>query len=121
MDRATAYLLYSIMIRIRLVEERIVAEYPQQQIQTPVHLCIGQEAVAAGISINLRPQDFIVSNHRSHGHCLARGLTWRPFSRSCTGGRAVSAEDAAARCIWETWDGALSGRLPSWLGAYRSA
>src|ERR1700712_3159083 len=61
------------MLRIRLVEEAIADEYPKQQIRCPVHLCIGQEAVAAGVSDVLDPQDWVVSGHRSHGHYLARG------------------------------------------------
>lgn len=39
----------------------------------PVHLCTGQEAVAAGVSAALRQDDFVVSTHRSHGHYLAKG------------------------------------------------
>jgi pyruvate dehydrogenase E1 component alpha subunit len=41
--------------------------------KTPVHLCIGQEAVAAGVCANLERDDFITSNHRGHGHYLAKG------------------------------------------------
>lgn len=38
-----------------------------------VHLCAGQEAVAVGVCSVLRPGDIIASNHRGHGHCLAKG------------------------------------------------
>jgi len=38
-----------------------------------VHLCAGQEAVAVGVCSVLRPADMIASNHRGHGHCLAKG------------------------------------------------
>jgi len=38
-----------------------------------VHLCAGQEAVAVGVCSVLRPTDVIASNHRGHGHCLAKG------------------------------------------------
>ena len=41
--------LYRGMLRIRLVEEGIAALYPEQQMRCPVHLCIGQEAVAEGV------------------------------------------------------------------------
>lgn len=68
------YEIYNMMIKIRLVEDAIVKEYPLQQIKTPVHLYIGQEAVAAGVTANLDKKDFIVSNHRCHGHCLAKGM-----------------------------------------------
>jgi pyruvate dehydrogenase E1 component alpha subunit len=65
-------LLYS-MLRIRLVEERIEAEYLKDQMRTPVHLYIGQEAVAVGACATLCADDTISSNHRSHGHYLAKG------------------------------------------------
>ncbi|MDP3920156.1 MAG: thiamine pyrophosphate-dependent dehydrogenase E1 component subunit alpha [Candidatus Omnitrophota bacterium] len=65
--------LYREMLRIRRVEERIAELYPEQEIRCPVHLCIGQEGVAVGVSANLKPQDYVLSGHRSHGHYLARG------------------------------------------------
>lgn len=65
--------LYRSMLLIRLVEERIVAEYPAQEMRCPVHLCIGQEAVAAGVCAALAPGDKVMSGHRSHGHYLAKG------------------------------------------------
>jgi len=85
MDRTRAYDLYSTMIKIRLVEEAIVNEYSLQEIQTPVHLYTGQEAIAAGVSINLQAQDFVVSNHRSHGHCLAKGMNLDAFFKELYG------------------------------------
>ena len=38
------------------------------------HTCIGQEAVAVGACFALRPDDYVVSNHRGRGHCLAKGM-----------------------------------------------
>lgn len=61
------------MIYIRLVEEEIARRYPEQEMRCPVHLSIGQEAVAAGICAPLRRNDIVLSNHRSHGHYLAKG------------------------------------------------
>jgi len=65
--------LYFEMLRIRRVEEEIARKYPQQEMRAPVHLCIGQEAPAVGVSANLRPLDQALSGHRSHGHYLAKG------------------------------------------------
>lgn len=45
-------LLYQ-ALRIRLVEEKIIELYPTDQIQSPVHLSIGQEAAAVGVCANL--------------------------------------------------------------------
>lgn len=65
-------LLYNIL-KIRRVEEVIVELYPEQEMRCPVHLCIGQEAVPAGVCENLTREDFVFSNHRAHGHYLAKG------------------------------------------------
>ena len=61
------------MLRIRMVEEAIAAEYPKQEMRCPTHLCIGQEAIAAGVCANLTNEDVVFSTHRSHGHYLAKG------------------------------------------------
>lgn len=72
--RETLIELYCRLARIRLFEEKIADLYPQQEIKTPVHLCIGQEAIAAGVCIHLNKDDYIFSTHRSHGHCIAKGM-----------------------------------------------
>lgn len=68
----TKQLFYQ-MLRIRLVEEAIAREYPKQEMRCPIHLCIGQEAIAAGVCANLQKEDVVFSTHRSHGHYLAKG------------------------------------------------
>jgi len=65
--------LFYEMLRIRMVEEKIAGLYPEQEMRCPVHLCIGQEAIAVGICANLSRHDYVLSNHRSHGHYLAKG------------------------------------------------
>ena len=65
-------LFYS-MLRIRMVEEEIASYYPEQEMRCPVHLSIGQEAVSAGVCAHLANEDYVLSNHRSHGHYLAKG------------------------------------------------
>ena len=65
--------LYYDMLRIRLVEEKLAEWYETGLIKAPVHLSIGQEAVAIGVTSALAPQDKIVSTHRCHGHYLAKG------------------------------------------------
>ncbi|MDX2346805.1 MAG: thiamine pyrophosphate-dependent dehydrogenase E1 component subunit alpha [Legionella sp.] len=65
--------LYYQMLRIRMVEEAIAAAYSKQKMRTPVHLSIGQEAVAAAAGCVLKPSDYAVSTHRSHAHYLAKG------------------------------------------------
>ncbi|WP_027720307.1 thiamine pyrophosphate-dependent dehydrogenase E1 component subunit alpha [Maridesulfovibrio zosterae] len=65
--------MYRDMLRIRMVQERIEAEYLEDRMRTPVHLCVGQEASAVGVCATLRKGDYISSNHRGHGHYLAKG------------------------------------------------
>lgn len=61
------------MLRIRLTEEYIDNQYLDDEMKTPVHLYIGQEAIATGVCATLNNKDYIQSNHRSHGHYLAKG------------------------------------------------
>lgn len=65
--------LYRVMLRIRRVEEAIAERYAAQEMRCPVHLSIGQEAVAAGVCAALTRQDGVFSNHRAHAHYLAKG------------------------------------------------
>jgi TPP-dependent pyruvate/acetoin dehydrogenase alpha subunit len=65
--------LYRVMLTIRRFEERVVIDYHSGAIPGIVHSYIGQEAVATGVCTNLRSEDRIISNHRGHGHCIAKG------------------------------------------------
>ena len=58
---------------IRAFEEQVRNLSSGGAVPGLVHLCAGQEAVAVGVCALLRPQDVIASNHRGHGHCLAKG------------------------------------------------
>lgn len=73
LDRDVVRHLYSEMKRIRMVEEAIADRYSEWKMRCPTHLCIGQEAIAAGVCGALRKNDFVVSGHRAHGHYLAKG------------------------------------------------
>lgn len=61
------------MLRIRKIEEKIAELYPEQEMRCPIHLCIGQEAVAVGVCQALTQGDYAMSGHRAHGHYLAKG------------------------------------------------
>jgi 2-oxoisovalerate dehydrogenase E1 component len=62
------------MLRIRRFEESAASLYRDGEIPGFLHLSIGQEAVAVGVCSALRRSDAIVSTHRGHGHCLAKGV-----------------------------------------------
>src|SRR3954454_15060001 len=65
--------LYRTMARIRAFEETALEAHKAGEIPGPLHVSIGQEGVAAGICLNLRKDDRLTSNHRGHGHALAKG------------------------------------------------
>lgn len=67
------YDLYKTMLRIRLCEESIVNPILNREILCPCHLYSGEEAIAAGIGASLTKKDYVFSNHRSHGHFIAKG------------------------------------------------
>ena len=61
------------MTRLRALEEKIAARYPEGLMRCPVHLSTGQEAVSAAVGLVLRATDLAVSGHRAHTHYLAKG------------------------------------------------
>ncbi len=61
------------MLRIRLCEESLVEPILNREILCPCHLYSGEEAIAAGIGALLDERDYVFSNHRAHGHYLAKG------------------------------------------------
>ncbi len=75
MEIATEKLIdmYQKMVRIRTFEERVYKEFAAGKIPGFVHLYSGEEASAVGACSNLRRDDYITSNHRGHGHLIAKG------------------------------------------------
>ncbi len=65
--------LYRDMLLIRRFEEKSAEMYALAKIAGFLHLYIGQEAVAVGCIAATKPEDYIISAYRDHGHCLARG------------------------------------------------
>lgn len=61
------------MLRIRLIEEAIANHYQDDLMKTPIHLCIGQEAISVGSCFCLRKKDKVFCGHRTHGPYLAKG------------------------------------------------
>lgn len=78
--------LYRTMARIRAFENAAEeasrgsvaafgASLAPSNIRGPLHLSTGQEAVAAGVCLNLEKHDYVTSTHRGHGHTLAKGAS----------------------------------------------
>ena len=73
LDDATLRSALSRMHVIRRFEEVAEASYMRGLVHGTMHLSIGQEASAVGAILALRPDDYILSTHRGHGHCIAKG------------------------------------------------
>jgi acetoin:2,6-dichlorophenolindophenol oxidoreductase subunit alpha len=85
------------MFLIRAAEEAIAGMVSSGEARCPCHLCIGQEAVAAGVCAALEREDSAWGGHRSHGHYLAKGGSLEALfaeilgrSTGCSGGRGGS-------------------------------
>jgi len=64
---------YRALYRIRRTEEEIAKVYPTDNIKSPVHLSIGQEAISVGVCEALQPSDVVFGTYRSHALYLAKG------------------------------------------------
>jgi pyruvate dehydrogenase E1 component alpha subunit len=72
-DKGILMRLYRSMFEIRAAEEKIAELLLEKTIPLFCHLYIGEEAIASGVCANLKAKDAVFSNHRSHGHYLAKG------------------------------------------------
>ena len=64
---------YETMLTIRSFENKAVELFADNKLPGFVHLYIGEEAVATGVTANLTSKDYITSTHRGHGHLIAKG------------------------------------------------
>ncbi|MEZ5665914.1 MAG: thiamine pyrophosphate-dependent dehydrogenase E1 component subunit alpha [Alphaproteobacteria bacterium] len=89
--------LFRSLLRMRMVEERIAALYPEQDMRCPTHFSIGQEAVAAGVLAHVARDELAMSAHRSHAHYLGKGGDLKAMlaelhgkATGCAGGKGGS-------------------------------
>jgi len=73
LDKSRLLHAYRRMKMIREFEERLHVEIATGEIPGFTHLYAGQEAIAVGVCEQLSDSDYIVSTHRGHGHCIAKG------------------------------------------------
>ncbi|MGG5820801.1 alpha-ketoacid dehydrogenase subunit alpha/beta [Falsiroseomonas sp. HW251] len=73
LDTATLERFYRDLCRVRRFDERVIELFLKGVVKGTAHSCVGQEAIAVGACAALRPDDMIVSHHRGHGHCIAKG------------------------------------------------
>jgi len=72
-DSATRFALYRSLLEIRVVEKRAYDLFLHNLVKGTSHLALGQEAVAAGFAVAMRPDDYTFCTYRGHHHTLARG------------------------------------------------
>jgi pyruvate dehydrogenase E1 component alpha subunit len=65
--------LYEALLRVRMAEQLLAKHYKDQEMRTPTHFGLGQEAVAVGVCAALAREDVVYSHHRCHNHYLAKG------------------------------------------------
>ncbi len=78
---------YRHMATIRQFEERLHEEIAKGEIPGFTHLYCGQEAAAVGVCEHLGDDDMIVSTHRGHGHCIAKGCDVKAMMKEIFGRR----------------------------------
>ncbi|MHB8576382.1 MAG: pyruvate dehydrogenase (acetyl-transferring) E1 component subunit alpha, partial [Dehalococcoidia bacterium] len=95
---------------IRRFEERAAEMYTRRKIGGFLHLYVGEEAVAVGTIARLRPDDYIVSHYRDHGHALARGLDPRAIMAELFGrSTGVSHGKGGSMHLYDTAKNFLGG------------
>lgn len=116
--------LYESMARIRACEESLVEPILNREIICPCHLYSGQEAIAAGIGASLNETDYVFSNHRAHGHYLAKGGSMKAMvaeiygrASGCSQGRGGSMHLIDADCGMLGSAPIVSGTISLGLGA----
>lgn len=89
--------LYRSMLRIRMIQEAIESRYHEDEMKSPIHLVIGQEATSVGVCAALRDTDLVYSSHRTQGNYLAKGGSLKAMlselycrANGCVGSRGGS-------------------------------
>ncbi len=120
--------LFRAMLRIRRIEEEIERRYHQDQMKTPIHLVIGQEATAVGCCAALTPDDLVYSSHRTHGAYLAKGGDLKAMLcemhcrlNGCAGSRGGSMHLIDKRVGMAGTSAIVGGAVPIAVGAALAA
>ena len=120
--------LYRSMLRIRRIEEEIERRYHQDQMKTPIHLVIGQEATAVGCCAALTPSDLVYTSHRTHGAYLAKGGDLKAMLcemhcrvNGCAGSRGGSMHLIDKRVGMAGTSAIVGGAVPIAVGAALAA
>src|SRR5262245_7100311 len=120
--------LYAGMRLIREFEVEAGRRYRAGEMPGFIHLYVGEEAVAVGVCAHLRPDDWITSTHRGHGHALAKGVTPEALmaelygrAAGVCGGRGGSMHLYAPQAGLLGTNGFVGGGIPSAVGTALAA
>lgn len=115
--------MFTKMYTIRLFENKAKELYAQGLIRGALHSYSGEEAIAVGACSSIQCQDYIISTHRGHGHCIAKGADIKRMMAELLGrengycrGRGGSMHLAAPERGVLTASGIVGGGLPISLG-----
>ena len=124
MDPARAVSLLRTMWRIRVLEEQIGQLKRADEVHGLIHLSVGQEGVAAATCGQLDKDDVVYSNHRAHGHAVAKGVELGPLMAELMGrvdgvcgglGGSMHIVDVSHGFLGAT--GVVCGNLPMAVGS----
>src|SRR6202142_339404 len=74
-NAAVRLALFRMMVEMRMFEKRAYDLFMQSLVKGTSHLSLGQEAIAAGFGVAMRPDDWTFATYRGHAHTLARGAS----------------------------------------------
>lgn len=123
-DKAFLVHLYREMLRIRRIEEEIASRYHEDEMKTPIHLVLGQEATSVGVCAALEKTDLAFCGHRTHGVYLAKGGDLNAMmselycrANGCAGSRGGSMHLFDKSAGMESSSAIVAGSIPTSVGA----
>lgn len=120
--------LYRTMVELREFELKAYEVFRSGKMPGFIHLYVGEEAVAAGVTAHLKEDDYVTSTHRGHGHALAKGISARAVMAEllgveggCCGGRGGSMHLYEPAVGFLGTNGVVAAGIPMAAGAALSA
>jgi TPP-dependent pyruvate/acetoin dehydrogenase alpha subunit len=110
LDKGLVERMYEGLLRVRLFEETQSRVFKAGEQEGFTHLYLGEEAIAVGACLNLKPDDFITSTHRGHGHMIAKGGDFKKMFAELYGRRT-------GQCLGRSGSLHIADRAIGMLGA----
>jgi TPP-dependent pyruvate/acetoin dehydrogenase alpha subunit len=128
MSKELALGLYRCMVEQREFELKAYELFRSGKMPGFIHLCVGEEAIAAGVTAHLHIDDYVTSTHRGHGHALAKGIPPHEAlaellgkEGGCNGGRGGSMHLYKPQVGFLGTNGVVGAGIPMAAGAALSA